>query len=174
MEAESSAAPAILSARYQNLKSSFKMAVRSLLSACSREDVNRVFEGFTDKEKKNIYGMLVQLIKSLHANLEVDFNRFCEETEVGAILDKVDEMIEEQSLDELSSNSIDFGDMKEKIKQVKKDEITYLTSMLQKVEKSNNEMKSRIELLRNNQDLPSIKGAVEKLRRWNAEFEKNI
>ncbi|GAB2272915.1 hypothetical protein Dimus_007732 [Dionaea muscipula] len=58
--------------RYLNLKKSFKLAARSLLTACSsKEDFFKAFPRFTTIEQERLYGLFIQVITSLHANVEV-------------------------------------------------------------------------------------------------------
>ncbi|KAF3332715.1 hypothetical protein FCM35_KLT02292 [Carex littledalei] len=139
MEAESSS-PVLISARHQILKKKFQsIGVRRLLVACSRE------------------------VESLPYNLERALDEICDVTKVGSILSKVEHIIEEQSLDVLSKDSSYTGDLQEKIITVKKDEIASLKNLLEKAKKSNNEMRSRLDELKKNQDLPSALDAVEKV-----------
>jgi len=67
--------------RHGNLDRSFKLAARSLLTAFSREDVNRAFPSFTDAERERLYQMFIHVIKSLHGNIEEEFQKFCNEIE---------------------------------------------------------------------------------------------
>ncbi|KAJ3686006.1 hypothetical protein LUZ61_015170 [Rhynchospora tenuis] len=172
MEAESSS-PVQISERYQILKEKFKSeGVRRLVTACSREDFNKAFEGFTEAQKDGLYQLFQNIVvQSLSYNLERALDKICEGTKVGSILSKVEHIIEEQFLDVLSKDSSYIGDLQEKIITVKKDEIAHMKNIIEKVEKSNNQMSSHLDILKKNRDLPSTVDAVEKLRRWNAEFE---
>ncbi|XP_078160894.1 embryo defective 3006 [Carex rostrata] len=169
MEAENSSSVRI-SARHQILKKLFKSeGVRRLLVPSSREDFNKAFEGFTEAEKDTLYHLFQNIVvESLPYNIERALDKICDVAKVGSILSKVEHIIEEQSLDVLYPYT---GDLQEKIITVKKDEIATLKNLLEKVKKSNNEMRSRLDELKKNKDLPSMLDAVEKLRRWNAEFE---
>ncbi|XP_073012643.1 uncharacterized protein [Typha latifolia] len=133
MDADSS----ITSSRYLNLKKSFKLGIRSLLTAFSKE-----------------------VIKSLHGNIEV-----C--TALGTI----DQLIEEQNLDVLSTDKTSIVETQEQISRAKKDEIQYLTSLLERVQERNKVMKNHIELAKTRQDSTVRNDVVEKLRSWNSEYE---
>ncbi|KAK6947101.1 Nuclear MIS12/MIND complex subunit PMF1/Nnf1 [Dillenia turbinata] len=64
--------------RQLNLRKSFKLGVRSLLTACPKE-----------------------VITSLHGNIEDEFESLCRETQVGTTLDSIEEHVQEQTLDPL-------------------------------------------------------------------------
>ncbi|URD75397.1 hypothetical protein MUK42_24851 [Musa troglodytarum] len=160
-----------MSSRHSNLKKSFKLGIRSLLTTFSKEDVEKAFPTITNSERESLYLMFLQVIKSLHENIEEEFESICQETEVGKTLDIIEQLVEEHNLDVLAADKTDIGGIREKILKAKKDEIQYLTSLLQKVDDHNNVMKARIELLKTSQDL-STADVVEQLRSWNGNFEK--
>uniref|UniRef100_A0A0D3GWM6 Uncharacterized protein n=3 Tax=Oryza TaxID=4527 RepID=A0A0D3GWM6_9ORYZ len=151
------AAPAAAAGRYGNLERSFKLAARSVLTACSREDVKRAFPSFTDAERERLYQMFIYVIKSLHSNIEV-----------AAALEKIDQFVEEQKLDVLSSDKTNIEDTKQMISKAKKDEVEYLKSLIEEVEEKNNAMKARIELLKKDDDLAAGKQVLEKLMQCNS------
>uniref|UniRef100_A0A0E0I7J3 Uncharacterized protein n=1 Tax=Oryza nivara TaxID=4536 RepID=A0A0E0I7J3_ORYNI len=151
------AAPAAAAGRYGNLERSFKLAARSVLTACSREDVKRAFPSFTDAERERLYQMFIYVIKSLHSNIEV-----------AAALEKIDQFVEEQKLDVLSSDKTNIEDTKQVISKAKKDEVEYLKSLIEEVEEKNNAMKARIELLKKDDDLAAGKQVLEKLMQCNS------
>ncbi|XP_073012642.1 uncharacterized protein [Typha latifolia] len=144
MDADSS----ITSSRYLNLKKSFKLGIRSLLTAFSKE-----------------------VIKSLHGNIEEQFDTLCRETEVCTALGTIDQLIEEQNLDVLSTDKTSIVETQEQISRAKKDEIQYLTSLLERVQERNKVMKNHIELAKTRQDSTVRNDVVEKLRSWNSEYE---
>ncbi|XP_020114666.1 uncharacterized protein LOC109728616 isoform X2 [Ananas comosus] len=164
----------VASSRYSNLRKSFQLAIRSLLTAFSKEDVDRAFSGFSDAERDSLYHMFVHVVKSLHTNIEEEFDSICRETEVETILDRVDQLIEEQNLDVLSAEKTNIGDVKEKISRVKKEEIHYLANLIEKAEERNNAMRARIELLKKRQDLSATKDAVEKVLLQYPSFEQQM
>ncbi|CAL9174591.1 unnamed protein product [Musa hybrid cultivar] len=161
----------LMSSRHSNLKKSFKLGIRSLLTAFSKEDVEKAFPTITNSERESLYLMFVQVIKSLHENIEEEFESICQETEVGKTLDIIEQLVEEHNLDVLAADKTDIGGITEKILKAKKDEIQDLTSLLQKVDDYNNVLKARIESLKTSQDL-STADIVEQLRSWNGNFEK--
>lgn len=154
--------------RYSNFDRSFKLAARSLLTAFSREDVNKAFPSFTDAERERLYQMFIYVIKSLHGNIEEEFQRFCDEIEVATALDKVDQFVEEQNLDVLSADKTSIEDIKERISKVKRDEIEHLKGLLEKTEERNNAMKARIEHLKEGVDFTDTRDALKKLKQWNS------
>ncbi|XP_073106489.1 uncharacterized protein [Elaeis guineensis] len=119
-----------MSSRHLNLKKSFKLGIRSLLTAFSKEDVHKAFSTFTDAERDSLYCIFIQVIKSLHENIEEEFESICHETEVGTALNMVEHLVEEHNLDILSSDKTNIEDIREKITKAKKDEIQHLTSLL--------------------------------------------
>uniref|UniRef100_A0A0E0EIB4 Uncharacterized protein n=1 Tax=Oryza meridionalis TaxID=40149 RepID=A0A0E0EIB4_9ORYZ len=151
------AAAAAAAGRYGNLDRSFKLAARSVLTACSREDVKRAFPSFTDAERERLYQMFIYVIKSLHSNIEV-----------AAALEKIDQFVEEQKLDVLSSDKTNIEDTKQMISKAKKDEVEYLKSLIEEVEERNNAMKDRIELLKKDDGLAAGKQVLEKLMQCNS------
>ncbi|XP_006659862.3 uncharacterized protein LOC102704079 isoform X1 [Oryza brachyantha] len=157
--------------RYGILDRSFKLAARSILTACSREDVNKAFSSFTDAERERLYQMFVYVIKSLDSNIEEDFDTSCHELQVATALDKIDQFVEEQKLDVLSSDKTNIEDIKQRISKAKKDEIRYLKSLLEEVEEKNNAMKAQIELLKKDDGLAAGKQVLEKLMQCNSELQ---
>ncbi|KAF0897611.1 hypothetical protein E2562_000346 [Oryza meyeriana var. granulata] len=155
-------AAAAAAGRYGILDRSFKLAARSVLTACSREDVNRAFSSFTDAEKERLYQMFLYVIKTLHSNIEEDFDTTCQELQVATALDKIDQFVEEQKLDVLSSDKTDIEDIKQRISKAKKDEVEYLKKLLEEVEEKNKAMKARVELLKKDDGLAAGNHALEK------------
>lgn len=154
--------------RYGNLETSFKLAARSLLTAFSREDVNKAFSSFTDAQKERLYQMFIYAIKSLHENIEEEFQNFCEEIDIATALEKVDQFVEEQSLDVLSSDNTSIEDIKERTSKAKKDEIERLKGLLEKAEERNSTMKARIEYLKGGEDFNDSCYVSNKLKQWNS------
>ncbi|XP_066325946.1 uncharacterized protein [Miscanthus floridulus] len=156
--------------RFDKLQSSFKLTVQCLLTACSREVVNEAFSSFTDAEKERLHRMLTLVMKNTHANIMDEFNDFCQETQVAAALDKIDDFVELQNLDALSSEKTTVEEIKEKVSRAKKHEIEHLTGLLKKVEESNNVMKARIELLKLGEDSTAARDVLNKVTQWNCRF----
>ncbi|KAH7668769.1 Nuclear MIS12/MIND complex subunit PMF1/Nnf1 protein [Dioscorea alata] len=162
----------VMSVRFLNLKKSFQLGIRALLTAFSKEEVNKAFPSLTDAQRESLYRMFIQAIKSLHANIEEEFESICHETQVSKILAMIEQLVEEQSLDMLSMDKENVADIKEKISKAKKDEAQYLTSMLEKAEEQNNALRARIETLKKQQNNGSASSdIVEKLRSWNSNYE---
>ncbi|PPD69666.1 hypothetical protein GOBAR_DD33445 [Gossypium barbadense] len=79
--------------RQSDLKKSFKLAVRSLLTTCPTQEFSKAFPKFSSIEQEHLHQLFIQVITSLHGNIEV-----------GDALDTVEQLVEEQSLDPLSSD----------------------------------------------------------------------
>ncbi|MQL91978.1 hypothetical protein Taro_024596 [Colocasia esculenta] len=183
--------------RHSNLKRSFKLGARSLLTALSKEDVFKAFPTFSNLEKERLHRMFMQVIKSLHGNIEEEFEAVCQETQVGSSLDTIEQLVEEQSLDMLSGEALNVGEIKEQLSKVKEDEIYYLTSLLEKcspavllipnqqplslefyivalqAEKQNDLMRARVESLsKGKEDVLATTDAINKLKSWNSNHEK--
>ncbi|XP_022931291.1 uncharacterized protein LOC111810334 isoform X2 [Cucurbita pepo subsp. pepo] len=125
-----------------DLKKSFKLAVRSLLTSCSRE-----------------------VITSLHGNIEDEFESLCVETQVGLVLDNVEQLLEEQDLDPLYSKKTNIMEIANYLSMTKKNEIQHLKDMLKTAEEQNRHVQGRIDILRKGvQDASAMEDAVEKLR----------
>ncbi|WOK92716.1 hypothetical protein Cni_G01407 [Canna indica] len=162
-----------ISSRHSNLRRSFELGIRPVLTAFSKEDVWRAFPTYTDGERERLYLMLVQVIKSLHESIEEEFKSICQETKVGTTLDMIEQLVEEHNLDVLAADKTDIVDIKEKISNVKKDEIQSLTSLLHEIEAQNNVMKACIESLKTNVDFSTAPDIMEQLRSWNGKFGKH-
>ncbi|RLM60204.1 uncharacterized protein C2845_PM14G03550 [Panicum miliaceum] len=154
--------------RFDILQKSFKSASKCLLTACSREVVNRAFPSFTDAERERLYRMLTRVMKAMHANIEEEFDEVCQERQVAAALDKIDDFDEEQNLDVLASEKNSIEEIEEKVSRAKKDEIEHLTGLLKKVEESNNAMRAQIELLKKGEDSTASRDALNKLTQLNS------
>lgn len=103
-----------------------------------------------------------------------EFDDFCQETQVAAALEKIDDFVEKQNLDALSSEKTTVEEIEEKVSRAKKDEIEYLTGLLKKVEESNNAMKARIDLLKKGEDLTAARDVLNKMTQWNSALVENI
>ncbi|KAI9153891.1 hypothetical protein LWI28_018048 [Acer negundo] len=151
--------------RQSDLNKSFKLAVRSLLTTCPKQEFRNAFPNFSTSEQDSLHRLFIQVITSLHENIEDEFESLCLETQVGAALDTVEQLVEEQGLDPLLSEKTNIMDVKCDISTAKKKEIQYLTGMLERVEEQKRLMQARIELLkRGKQDVSGMMDVVEKLR----------
>ncbi|MFS7910138.1 putative nuclear MIS12/MIND complex subunit PMF1/Nnf1 protein [Helianthus anomalus] len=53
-----------------DLKRSFKLGLHGLLTTCSKEEFCKAFPGFTNAEKERLHHLYIQVIVSLHKNIE--------------------------------------------------------------------------------------------------------
>ncbi|KAJ4704816.1 hypothetical protein OWV82_021670 [Melia azedarach] len=127
----------LIGSRQSDLDKSFKLAIRSLLTTCSKEEFSNAFSSFTTSEQDCLHRLFIQVITSLHENIEEEFESLCLETQVGAALDAVEQLVEEQNLDPLFSEKTNVMDVACDLSTAKKNEISYLTSMLERVEEQN-------------------------------------
>ncbi|XP_047338810.1 uncharacterized protein LOC124942366 [Impatiens glandulifera] len=135
--------------RQFKLKKFFKLCMRSLLTSCSQEDFSKIFSNFSQPEQRRIYRVLVEVISSLHGNIEDEFETTCLETKAYTILDTVEQLVQQHSLDSLSSEMTpSISDVWLDLSKAKEDEIENLTDMLEKAEKENSAMRARIDQLR--------------------------
>ncbi|KAG6780092.1 hypothetical protein POTOM_016504 [Populus tomentosa] len=117
-KATSSAAPAKIggggSRRQSDLNRSFKLAIRSLLTSCSKQteikqiimkmkELAKAFSKFSNAEQESLHRLFIQVITSLHKMVEDEFESLCLETQVGTALETVEQLVEEQNLDPLFS-----------------------------------------------------------------------
>ncbi|XP_061358997.1 uncharacterized protein LOC133303132 isoform X2 [Gastrolobium bilobum] len=160
--------------RFSNLNKSFKFALRSLLTSCSKEEFYKAFSSFTNTEKELLHLLFLQVVTSLHENIEDEFEAICLQTQVGATLDAVEEIVEEQDLDLLVSNRSNIMDVAENLSTAKKNEIQHLMHMVQLGEKRNQMLRTQLQRLREgSQVLSGSSQAVEKLRSMNINYGAN-
>ncbi|KAK8936903.1 hypothetical protein KSP39_PZI012472 [Platanthera zijinensis] len=157
-----------MGSRHLDFKKSFQISIQPLLTAVSKEDLHGEFAICTNIEKENLYRLFIQVTKLLHENIAEQFESRCQETQVSSTFDKVELLVEEQTLDTLPADDACIKDVKEKLSTLKMDEIQYLKSLLQQVEEQNSGMESQIQSLKQNMGLSNAMNAVEKLRSWNS------
>ncbi|CAI9094963.1 OLC1v1030806C1 [Oldenlandia corymbosa var. corymbosa] len=151
--------------RQLNLKKSFTLGIRSLLTACSKEDFCKAFPHFTVAEQERLHRLFIEVITSLHESIEDAFESLCLETQVGSVLDLVEQHVEEQNLDPLFAEKSNIGTIAKTVCDAKKDEILHLTSILQKAEEQKHLMSTRLHLLREQrQNFSGVAAVVDKLR----------
>ncbi|KAL4347103.1 hypothetical protein GQ457_17G019530 [Hibiscus cannabinus] len=151
--------------RQSDLKKSFNLAVRSLLTTCSAQEFDKAFPNFTNAERERLHQLFIQVITSLHGNVEDEFESLCHETQVGVALDTVEQHVEEQSLDPLFSERSNVMDTVQSLSTAKKAEILYLRGLLERAEEHNRQIQARVDLLKNNtQEVSDTTHVVEKLR----------
>ncbi|KAK9716028.1 hypothetical protein RND81_06G206900 [Saponaria officinalis] len=147
------------------LKKSFMQGVRSLLTAFPFEDFSKAFPNFTSAQHERLYQLYIQTITSLHENMQDEFDSLCHGTQVGTILETVENFVEQQSLDPLFSQKTNLKHVKEDLLAMKKNEIRLLQDLLDKAEDEKHSIKARIKLLRKTQDETSgTIDAVEKFK----------
>ncbi|GAU34216.1 hypothetical protein TSUD_209980 [Trifolium subterraneum] len=162
--ASSSANSTAIGYRFSTLNKSFKFALRSLLTSCSKEEFCKAFSSFTNTEKDFLHRIFLQ----------EDFEAICLKTQVGATLDAVEEIVEEQDLDLLFSNRSNIGDVAENLSTAKKDEIQRLMHMVQLGEEHNQRLRNQLQLLKKgSQVLSDASHAVEKIKSINSNYGAN-
>ncbi|PSR91346.1 Myosin-9 like [Actinidia chinensis var. chinensis] len=145
--------------RQSNLKMSFKMGSRSLLTTCSKEEFSKAFATFTNAEQEALHRLFIQVITSLHEDIEDEFESVCLETQAGTILDTVEELVEEQNLDPLHSDKTDVGEVWHNLSTAKKNEIQQLMGILQTAEEQKRVMRARVDQLK--KELQDVSGAAD-------------
>ncbi|XP_020582675.1 uncharacterized protein LOC110026168 [Phalaenopsis equestris] len=78
---------------------SFQISIQSILTAVSKEDMYAEFSMFSKAEKESLYHLLVQVSKALHQNIAELFESKCQESQVLTAFDKIEHLLEEQTLD---------------------------------------------------------------------------
>ncbi|KAG8375233.1 hypothetical protein BUALT_Bualt10G0079000 [Buddleja alternifolia] len=151
--------------RQLNLKKSFKRGLRSLLTACSEEEFRKAFPSFTAAEQDRLHRLFIQVITSLHGNIEEEFESIFLETQAGKVLDYVEELVEEHNLDTLPSKRSNVGETAQSLVEAKKNEIHHLECLLEKAEEQKRKLTARLELLKKEkQDFSGAANLVHELR----------
>ncbi|KAE9597916.1 hypothetical protein Lal_00029484 [Lupinus albus] len=160
-----------IGSRFSDFNKSFKLALRSLLTASSKEEFYKAFSSFNSTEKEFLHHLYLQVIMCLHENIEDEFESICLQTQVGATLDAVEEIVEERELDLLSSNRSNMMDVAENLSTAKKNELQRLMQMVQVGEEHNQMIRKRLQLLKESkQALSGSSEAVEKFRSMNLKY----
>ncbi|XP_050265301.1 uncharacterized protein LOC126709216 isoform X2 [Quercus robur] len=116
--------------RSWDMKKSFNLALRPLLTACSNQGFCSAFPNLSTEEQQHLHRLFLQVLTSLHESIEDEFESLCLETQVGAALDTVEQLVEEQALDPLFSDKTNVMDVAQNLSSAKRSEIQYLTDML--------------------------------------------
>ncbi|EOY25373.1 Embryo defective 3006, putative isoform 2 [Theobroma cacao] len=153
-----------LGRRQSDLRKSFNLAVRSLLTTCPKQEFSKAFPNFTSAEQERLHQLFIQVITSLHGNVEDEFKSLCQETQVATALDTVEQLVEEQHLDPLISDKTNIMDVVHNLSTAKKAEIQYLRGLLERAEEHNHLIQARVELLKNRRQEVSSTKDVEKVR----------
>ncbi|KAL2544378.1 embryo defective [Forsythia ovata] len=165
MQKDSEMKALIPGTRQSNLKKSFKRALHSLLTACSKEEFCKAFPSFTAAEHERLHRLFIQVINSLHEDIEEEFESICLETQAGTVLDSVEELVEEYSLDPLLSEKSNVGATAQNLSEAKKSELHYLMGMLRKAEEQKRDIGAHLELLkREKHDFSSAENLLAELR----------
>ncbi|XWS49369.1 hypothetical protein CRYUN_Cryun13aG0157800 [Craigia yunnanensis] len=158
-------APPLIGKRQSDLKKSFNLAVRSLLTTCSKQELSKALPNFTSAQQERLHQLSIQVITSLHGNIEDEFESLCLETQVGTALDTVEQLVEEQCLDPLFSDKTNVMDAVHHLSTAKKTEIQYLRGLLERAEEHNRLIRARVEPLKNKtQEVSGTTDVVGKLR----------
>ncbi|KAL4601989.1 hypothetical protein ACB092_10G021300 [Castanea dentata] len=151
--------------RSWDMKKSFNLALRPLLTACSNQGFCSAFPNFSTEEQQRLHRLFLQVLTSLHESIEDEFESLCLETQVGAALHTVEQLVEEQGLDPLFSDKTNVMDVAQNLSSAKRSEIQYLTGMLDMVEEQNRHIRAQVEIRRKEmEDVKRLADAVEKLR----------
>ncbi|XP_009627560.1 uncharacterized protein LOC107767832 isoform X2 [Nicotiana tabacum] len=154
--------------RYSNLKKSFVIGVRSLLSSCSREKFGETFPNFAPAEVERLHQLYFEVITCLTESIEDEFESLCEETQAGTTLNMVEELVEEQRLEgSLNPLFLERSNteevMRHYLSEAKKDEISYLMAMLEKAEEQKRAVTSLLEAVKKERhDFSGVKDIVNK------------
>ncbi|CAN1139365.1 hypothetical protein LINPERHAP2_LOCUS11226, partial [Linum perenne] len=136
------------SSRESDLNKSFNLAIRSLLTGCSNEEFQKAFSKFSRSEQLGLHKLYIQVITSLHQMIEDEFQSLCCQLQVGTVLETMEQVMEEQSLDPLYFDKSNVTDIASNLSNVKEEEIKYLMGVLEKAEEQNRITRDRIELLK--------------------------
>ncbi|KAJ9185030.1 hypothetical protein P3X46_004707 [Hevea brasiliensis] len=153
-----------IGSRYSDFTKSFKLAIRSLLTSCSKEEFVIAFSNFSSAEQESLHRLFIQVITSLHKMIEDEFESLSLETQVGTTLYTVDQLVEEQYLDPLFLNKTNVMDVACNLSRAKKNEIQFLMGMLEKAEEQNSLIRARLEQLKKRRQNVTGTTDVEKLR----------
>ncbi|XP_015574372.1 uncharacterized protein LOC8275342 [Ricinus communis] len=152
------------SSRHSDFTKSFKLAIRSLLTSCSKQDFIKAFSDCNTKEQESLHRLFIQVITSLHQMTEDEFESLGLETQVGTTLDTVDQLLEEQHMDPLFSKETNVMDVVHSLSIAKENEIQCLMSMLERAEEQRHLIRARTEQLKKRRQDVSSPTDVKKLR----------
>ncbi|KAF8027827.1 hypothetical protein BT93_E0682 [Corymbia citriodora subsp. variegata] len=135
---------------------SFRRALLPLLSTGSMEEIRNAFPSFTSDDQRRLQQLFIKVITSLHGHIEDVFESLCDEMKVGTVLDTVEQLVEEQSLDLLKSDKTNILDISRDLSISKKNEIQHLKELLEKAEGHNLQIRARLELIKKGRQQSSI------------------
>ncbi|KNA17172.1 hypothetical protein SOVF_082560 isoform A [Spinacia oleracea] len=164
--------------RHSNLKTSFRQCLGFLLTAFPFEDFAKAFPRYTGAEQDLLYQLYVQVITSLHENMQEEFNVVCHATQVGTTLDTVEHLVEQQSLDPLFSKKTNLFHLKHDVLATKENEVRLLQGLLDKVDDQKHTTKARIKLLKKkhaeSEDTSGLTATLEKIRSMMVKYGGDI
>ncbi|CAL5197456.1 unnamed protein product [Lathyrus oleraceus] len=170
----SSTTPTAIGSRFSILNKSFKVALRSMLTSRPKEEFVKEFPTFTNAEKNYLHRLYLQAMDSFQEAFEEEFEAICHKIKLGAILDTVEEIVEEQELNPLFSKRSNIVDTAESLSLAKKNEIQHLQRMVQLGEENNQRLRNRLQLLKENSQLLSgVSHAIEKFKIINSNYGGN-
>ncbi|XP_057803742.1 uncharacterized protein LOC131019077 [Salvia miltiorrhiza] len=136
------------------------------------KEFRKSFPSFTASEQDRLHQLFVQVITSLHQDIEEQFESIFLETQAGTILDTVEELVEEQTLDPLHSTKSNVGETAQKLIEAKKNEVNLLMGLLEKAEEEKCKMKARVEQLKKTkQDFSGAANLVNEIRNTILNYE---
>ncbi|XP_058767296.1 uncharacterized protein LOC131640949 isoform X2 [Vicia villosa] len=163
-----------IGSRFSTLNKSFKVALRSMLTTSSKEEFVKEFPSFTKAEKDYLHRLYLQAMDSFHEAFQEEFEEICLKIKMGAVLDAVEEIVEEQELDPLFSKRSNIVDTVESLSVAKKNEIQHLKHMVQLGEENNQRLRNRLQVLKENSQLLSgVSHAIEKFKIMNSNYGAN-
>ncbi|WMV56879.1 hypothetical protein MTR67_050264 [Solanum verrucosum] len=71
----------IAGTRQTNLKTAFELGIHTLLTSCSKEGFCKAFPNFAPAEVERLHRLFIQVITSLHEDIEDEFESLCVETQ---------------------------------------------------------------------------------------------
>ncbi|CAK8562091.1 unnamed protein product [Lathyrus sativus] len=163
-----------IGSRFSILNKSFKVALRSMLTSRPKEEFVKEFPTFTNAEKNYLHRLYLQAMNSFQEAFEEEFEAICLKIKLGAVLDAVEEIVEEQELDPLFSKRSNIVDTAESLSLAKKNEIQHLKHMVQLGEENNQRLRNQLQLLKENSQLLSgVSHAIEKFKIINSNYGAN-
>ncbi|KAM3289378.1 putative protein isoform X1 [Capsicum chacoense] len=135
-------------ARYTNLKYAFDLGIHSLLTSCSKEAFCKAFPNFAPVQVDRLHRLFIQVLTSLHEDIQDEFESLCVETRAGPTLNMVEQLVEEQNLDPLFPEKSNVEEVTHYLSEAKQNEISYLTTMLETAEEQKRAITSRLEVLK--------------------------
>ncbi|KAI8530838.1 hypothetical protein RHMOL_Rhmol11G0090000 [Rhododendron molle] len=139
--------------RQTSLKRSFKLGLLPLLTTCSREEIAKAFGRFTDAEQDALHRLLIQVIPSLHQNIEDEFESQCLETQdISPISHRV----------MIFNERTEVADAWRNLSIAKRNEIHYLTRLIKTAEEHKRVTRAHVEQLKKEMQDSGAADVIEK------------